>query len=107
MTNAYQELKEKLIWCEELLKEVEKRLRTYKNLEPGSLRVAISHGCPQYYIKRPGKDREEYIPTIEKEKVHLLAQRDYEEKVRKELLSMKNRLSKFIAGYDPKAIENI
>ncbi len=107
MTNTYQELKEKLIWSEKLLQEVEKRLRTYKNLEPGNLRVAVSHGCPQYYIKRPGKDKEEYIPAIEKEKVHLLAQRDYEEKVRKELLSMKNRLSKFIAGYDPKAVENI
>ncbi len=107
MTNAYEELKEKLIWSEKLLQEVEKRLRTYKSLEPGSLRVAMSHGCPQYYIKRPGKDREEYISTIEKEKIHLLAQRDYEEKVGKELLSMNNRLSKFIAGYDPEAVENI
>lgn len=107
MTNAYEELKEKLVWSEKLLQEVEKRLRIYKNLEPGSLRVAMSHGCPQYYIKRPGKDREEYISTIEKEKIHLLAQRDYEEKVSKELLRLNNRLTKFIAGYDPKAVENI
>ena len=107
MTNACEELKEKLIWGENLLQEVEKRLRTYKNLEPGSLRVAMSHDCPQYYVKRPGKDREEYISKIEKEKVHLLAQRDYDEKVRKELISMNNRLSKFLAGYDPNAVENI
>ena len=107
MTSTYEELKEKLVWSEKLLQEVDKRLRSYKNLEPGSLRVAMSHGCPQYYIKRPGKDKEEYISTNEKDKVRLLAQRDYEEKVRKELISMRNRLSKFIAGYDPKAVENI
>ncbi len=107
MTDVSEELKEQLIWSENVLHEVEKRLKTYKNLEPGSVRMAMSHGCPQYYIKRPGKDKEEYIPTIEKEKVHLLAQRDYEEKVRKELLRMKSRLSKFIAGYDPQAVDNI
>ena len=100
-------LKNQLSRCERLLHEVEKRLRTYKNLEPGNVRVAMSHGCPQFYFRRPGKDKEEYIPAIEKEKIHLLAQRDYEEKVYKELISMKNRLNKFIAGYDPKAIENI
>ncbi len=107
MTGVKGELERQLIQCEKLLQEVEKRLRAYKNLEPGNVRVAISHGCPQFYMKRPGVDKEEYIPAIEKEKIHLLAQRDYEEKVHKELISMKNRLSKFIAGYDPDSINNI
>ncbi len=107
MTNTIEELKEQLIRCEKLLQEVEKRLRTYKNLEPGSVRTAISHGCPQFYFKKPGQDKEEYIPTYEKDRIHLLAQRDYEEKVWKELINTKNRLSKFIAGYDPDAINNI
>ncbi|MBQ7613715.1 MAG: hypothetical protein IJU77_01605 [Butyrivibrio sp.] len=107
MTSVTEELEKQLVKSEKMLQEVEKRLRTYKNLEPGNIRVAISHGCSQYYIKRPGKDKEEYVSAIEKEKVHLLAQRDYEEKVRKELIGMKNRLSKFIAGYDQNAIEHI
>ncbi len=107
MTNTINELKKQLNRTEKLLHEVEKRLKTYKTLEPGNIRVAISHGCPQFYLKRPGKDKEEYIPVIEKERIHLLAQRDYEEKVYKELVSSKNRLTKFIAGYDPKGVENI
>jgi hypothetical protein len=107
MTNINDELKKQLAKCEKLLQEVEKRQRAYKNLEPGNIRVANSHGCPQFYLKRPGKDKEEYIHTIEKERIHLLAQRDYEERVHKELVSLSKRLNKFITGYDPKAIENI
>ena len=77
MISVNNELKKQLSMCEKLLQEVEKRQRTYKNLEPGNIRIANSHGCPQFYLKRPGKDKEEYIHTIEKERIHLLAQRDY------------------------------
>lgn len=107
MTNVKKELEKQLIKTEKMLQEVEKSLRAYKNLEPGNIRVATSHGCPQYYIKRPGKEKEDYLPVIEKEKIHLLAQRDYEEKVRKELICLEKRLRKFIAGYDENAIEHI
>ncbi len=107
MANVIDELQKQLNRSEMLLHEIEKRLKTYKNLEPGNIRVAMSHGCPQYYYRRPGKDKEEYIPAIEKERIHLLAQRDYEQKVQKELVSIRNRLQKFIAGYDPMGVENI
>ncbi len=107
MSMINEELRYKLDEVEKLIQEVEKRLKTYKGLEPGNIRVATSHGCKQYYFRRDGKDKEEYISIIEKEKIHLIAQRDYEEKVYKALMSMKNRLKKFIDGYDPDAIYNI
>ncbi len=107
MTSVIEELNSQLIQSEKLLQEVEKRLRTYKNLEPGNVRMAMSHGCPQFYYRKQGQDKEEYIPTFEKEKIHLLAQRDYEERVQKELISTKNRLSRFITGYNPDAVNQI
>ena len=102
-----EELKIKLDEVEKLLQEAERRLKTYKGLEPGNIRVATSHGCKQYYFRKDGKDKEEYISVIEKERIHLLAQRDYEEKVYRTLISMRNRLKKFIDGYDPDAVDNI
>lgn len=107
MINIKNELTKQLSEVENLLPEVERRLRSYKSLEPGSLRMSKSNGCPQYLFIREGSDKKEYIHSYEKEKIHVLAQRDYEEKVRKELTGMKNRLDKFINGYDPHAIDRI
>lgn len=107
MSTVNEELNVKLNEVEKLLQEVEKKLKIYKNLEPGNIRVATSHGCRQFYLRSPGAEKEEYISTIEKEKIHLLAQRDYEEKVYRTLVGMRNRLKKFVDGYDPDAVEHI
>ena len=107
MNTKNTELISKLAETEKLLTEIEKKLKTYKNLAPGNIRITESHGCVQYFHRIPGKEQEKYISKIEKESIHLLAQRDYEEKVKKELLRTKNRLEKFIAGYDADAIDKI
>jgi hypothetical protein len=107
MISIKNELMEQLSQVEMLLQEVEKRQRSYKNLEPGSLRVTKSNGCPQYHLIQPGKDKEIYIPTYEKNKIHMLAQRDYDKKAYKTLLSMDKRLKKFITGYNTDALDNI
>ncbi len=107
MISYKNELEEQLSQIEMLIQEVEKRQRAYKSLEPGSLRVTKSNGCSQFLLKQPGKDKEIYIPTFEKNKIHMLAQRDYDRKAHRTLLSMNNRLNKFIAGYDTDALDNI
>ncbi len=107
MRSVKDELMRQLSEVEKTLSEVEKSLRSYKNLDAGKLRMSKSNGCTQYLLVNPESGRKEYIHSYEKEKIHLLAQRDYEEKVLKELLGMKNLLSKFIAGHDPDAVEKI
>ncbi len=52
MTSIKNELEEKLAEVEGLLQEAEKRLKNYKNLEEGTLRVTESHGCPQYHFRK-------------------------------------------------------
>ena len=106
MKNINMELEERLVEVESLLREAEKRLKNYKNLEEGTLRVTESHGCPQYHFRKKGSDKEQYIPTYEKDKIALLAQRDYDEKIYKLLQNMQTRLDKFIRGFDEGAIEN-
>lgn len=107
MTSINKELEERLAEVERLLKEAEKRLKSYKNLEEGTLRVTESHGCPQYHFRKKGSDKEKYIPTYEKDKIALLAQRDYDEKIFKLLKDMHKRLDKFIKGFDEDSIEHV
>lgn len=107
MTNVKFELMRQLSEVEKLISEVEKDLRSFNNLEDGKLRMSKSNGSTQYLLIKPGTDKKEYIHSYEKEKIRLLAQRDYEEKVYKTLVSTKNRLNRFIGGYDPHELENI
>ncbi len=107
MTSINTELEEKLAKVEGLLQEAEKRLKNYKNLEEGTLRVTESHGCPQYHFRKKGSDKEQYLPKFEKNKIALLAQRDYDEKIYKVLQDMQKRLDKFIKGFDDDSIDHV
>lgn len=107
MARINTELEKRLAEVDSLLRETEKRLKGYKNLEEGTLRVTESHGCPQYHFRKKGSNKEQYIPTYEKDKIALLAQRDYDEKIYKLLQDMQKRLEKFIRGFDDGAIEHV
>jgi hypothetical protein len=107
MISYESELNAQLQEIENLIVEEEKRIKLYKNLEPGRLRVTESHGCPQYLFRKDGTTKEQYIPTYEKDKIRLLAQRDYDEKTYKLLNDMKKRLAKFLDGYDPEMLDHI
>ncbi len=79
---------------------VTNRLKSYKGLEKGNIRVCTHNDVSQYYFKKEGDEKEHYIPKIEMSKIKLLIQRDYDEKIRKKLADMTRRLDRFIAGYD-------
>jgi hypothetical protein len=107
MTDVNKNLQERLSEVESLLQVADKRLKSYKNLEEGTLRVTESHGCPQYHFRKKGSDNEQYIPAYEKDRIALLAQRDYDEKAYKALQNMQKRIIKFIRGFDDDSIEHI
>lgn len=107
MTDVNENLQERLSEVESLLQVADKRLKSYRNLEEGTLRVTESHGCPQYHFRKKGSDNEQYIPAYEKDRIALLAQRDYDEKAYKALQDMQKRIIKFIRGFDDDSIEHI
>ena len=107
MTSINNHLKARLNEIEGLLQIADKRLKSYKNIEEGALRVTESHGCPQYHFRKEGSDKDQYIPAYEKEKIVLLAQREYDEKAYKLLKDQQKRLDKFIRGFDDDAIEHV
>ena len=79
------ELTKQLTEINQLLKEVDSRLKKSKDLEEGKLRVCSSHGYPQYHFRPAGDGKERYIPASEKNKVKALAQKEYDQKIKREL----------------------
>ncbi len=83
------------------------RLKSYKGLEKGNIRVCTHNGISQFYFKKEGEEKEHYIPKIEMSKIKLLIQRDYDEKIQKKLADMIKRIGKFNESYDADSIEQL
>ncbi|WP_026521969.1 hypothetical protein [Butyrivibrio sp. VCB2001] len=100
MINYTNELNNQLNELNRLEKKTSNRLKSYKSLDKGRIRVSSSNGVVQYHFKKEGEEKEHYIPKIEIGKIRLLVQREYDEKVHKELTEMIKRLEKFNSRYD-------
>lgn len=100
MINYKNELQKQLKELDFLLDRAQKRKKQYKNLEKGKLQVTSSHGVPQYKFLAEDATHPKYIPSIEKERVKLFAQREYDEKVYELLTTMRGRLNRFINNYE-------
>lgn len=107
MINYKSELESQLSELKRLKKEAESRLKGFKNLEKGNIRVSKCNGTSQYHFKKEGEEKEHYIPKYEMSKIRMLIQRDYDEKIHKELVQMINRLEKFNKAYDVERIEQL
>ena len=105
MINYKEKLSDQLSELKKLELKAANRIKNYKGLEKGNIRVCTHNGISQYYFKKEGEDKEHYIPKIEMSKIQLLIQRDYDEKIQRELSQMIKRLEKFNAGYDAGCIE--
>jgi hypothetical protein len=100
MINYKNELLEQLNEIVTLKAMLEKKLKRSRGTEKGSLRVTTSHGIPQYYYKKDGNAKGEYIPSANRSKVKEIVQREYDEKVLAELSSSEKKLKKFLNSYE-------
>ncbi len=107
MVNYKKELEIQLKELDSLLAKVSKNQKGYKGLEPGKLRVTSSHGIPQYRFVKDGSSCAQYLPAIEKEKIAMFAQREYDETLKAQLIQMKKRLNRFLKTYDPGSISDL
>ncbi len=100
MINYKKELIKQLQEIKSLKEAVDIRLNKDKKIERGKIRVSTNHGCPQYYYKKEGETKERYVPTYEKDMLHMQIQRDYDERVYKELTNLETKLTRFLKTYD-------
>ncbi len=106
MINYKEELNNQLSELRQLEEETKRRLKSYKGLEKGNVRACTHNGTTQYYFRKTGEKKEHYISGIEKSKIQLLVQRDYDDKILKKLQEMIKRLNKFNEAYDSDNIVN-
>ena len=105
--NYKEELNKQLEELIRLEKEAALREKRYKGLEKGSIRVTKCNGKFQYRFKKEGEDKEQYMSKIDISRIKLLLQRDYDEKIHKQLKDMINRLDKFNSKYDFDSIDDM
>lgn len=105
LINYKDELNQQLNELRQLEKKASNRIKSYKALEKGNIRISSSNGVCQYHFRKEGEEKEHYIPKYEMSKIKLLIQRDYDEKIHKKLADMIKRLEKFSAGYDADSLE--
>ena len=61
---------------------VETKMKQLESAPEGRLRVTKSHGSPAFYqVLKDGKPRGKYLPKKDMDKIHALAQKDYDQKV--------------------------
>lgn len=73
--------------------------------EPGTLRVAINKGCPQFYhMTQKGDTNGKYIPKSNVELIKSLAQKDYNEKCQRILKNLQKQINAFLRKFHPEEI---
>ncbi len=107
MIDYMKELSAQLNDLRDLIKRVEKRKQEYNKLPKGSIRVTSCRGVKQYYLRNLGSNKEEYISSQNKEQVRLMLQREYDEKLIKELYKQEKRLERFLKNHDIARIDSI
>ena len=94
---------------DQYLEKLEKKVRAVIESSPqGRLRVSLSRGRTQYYLKEGSSDRlGVYIPKDKMEFVRGLAQREYEEKLLKTIMKERKAISAFLRLYPENPSEEV
>ena len=92
-------------WLDELILKTEKRIRANRGADQRTLRLSKRKEGYQYYLE-DNDGRRSYVKDRDIETARKAAQREYDMKMHKKLLILRNRLERFIRLYDIEVIEN-
>lgn len=99
LENYKKQLERQLAIIQRLLKQNEKNLSKYKDIDGKNVKVSYSNGKSQYYYIDAVAKRYVYLPKSDIKTVKRIVQRDYELSLNKKLKEMEGRLSKFCKKY--------
>lgn len=92
-------LKEQLKEINTLLDRSDRDIERLKDVPRYEIRIHKSNGCDQYHLVDRTTGNKRYVKAGEVPSLHRIAQKAYEERVRKELLTLKHDLEVFILLY--------
>ncbi len=102
--NFLHELKNQKKEQEELIEQLKRHKKAFKNLPRDNIKVLKNHNTYQCYVKRK-EDRYRYVPKSEIKGIQDMLQRDYEESLLKTLQKNCAMLSSMIKRYDLSPID--
>lgn len=105
MIDCSKELKMQQKEIEQFIMKIKKMKKNYKGLPKGKVNVSASRGQPQYFFRKEGAKKAEYVSLKDREIIGQIIRREYEEQVLRELETMQKALSQFLKKYDAKALE--
>lgn len=107
MIDYTKEMKAQLREIRTMINKLEGRKSMYTGLEQGKIIVSKSNGSLQYYLRKLGEVKAKYIHSQNKEQVRLMLQREYDEKLIKELYKQEKRMERFLKNHDIARIDSI
>ena len=106
IVNQTEQLKNQVKELEEVLKKLDKQLFYLRNMQGITIRICKQKSGYQYY-KTNDNGKRVYIKHKDKEIVRKAFQKSYYECVRKEILTQKYQIERFLKFYNPTAIEDV
>ena len=97
------ELNEQLQQLNQYISFAEKRLKKSKNIELRAVSTSVRKHGFQYYLVEDGKRT--YVKTRDLDVVRGIVQKDYDESMYKALVTMRDRIGRFLKVYDMDSIE--
>ena len=105
MNQLYQHMVKRKLYLEKLLEQI--RLES-SNLPEGRLRVCNDRGIARYYhVSCSGDTQGKYIPRKEAEKASCLAQKDYLQKLYRNIKDELMDIEKYLSKHSSQALENV
>ncbi len=92
---------------ESLLAQLEKKQAKYSSLPDVHVRVCSSNGSPQYHLTNPKTSLDKYADKTQRKLVRALVQREYEERLMREIKSQLSIIARFQLGFDPQCLTTI
>ena len=105
MIDYSKELFEQKREIERLIRVAQKQKEECEGLPEGRIKVSPSGGKPQYFFRKEGATKAEYIPAKERELVAKLIKKEYATKSLRELKEMQKYLQNFLDKYHPQALQ--
>jgi len=105
MNDYSKELKAQQDEIDQLIQQLKNRESMYKGLPKGTIRVTASRGKAQYFFRKEGDTKSEYLHEKDKELAYKLVQREYDRDALRKLDKMKRDINRFLRNYNSKEIE--
>ena len=107
MEDYRSKLEEQLKEIEALLEKSNRKLEELRSVPDHGIRIHKSNGRDQYELINKTTGEKRYVKAADVQSLRGIAQKEYEKKISKELMAMKQGLESFLQNYDVRKLNEV